>query len=187
MFNEPQRLCNDQRDDLRSAMAPVLWYVAQTHIHAETKAAQHLRRQGYEVYLPRYLKPRRHARRVDATAAPLFPRYLFVAIDLSAQRWYSIQSTIGVSRLVTNGDNPAPVPRGVVDGLKQREDANGLIQLECRPRFVPGDKIRVLEGAFSDSLGLFEGITSQERVTILLELLGRKVRIGLNPTMIEAA
>ena len=34
-------------------------------------------------YLPRYLKRRRHARRVDIVAAPLFPRYLFVAIDMT--------------------------------------------------------------------------------------------------------
>ena len=62
------------------------------------------RRQGYETYLPRYLKRRRHARKVDFAAKPLFPRYMFVAIDMATQRWRSVQSTIGVSRLVTNGD-----------------------------------------------------------------------------------
>ena len=59
-----------------------VWYVAQTHPRAEMKASQHLGRQGFEVYLPRYLKKRRHARRTDTIAAPLYPGYLFVAIDL---------------------------------------------------------------------------------------------------------
>jgi hypothetical protein len=36
------------------------WHVAQTHPHAEAKASLHLRRQGFEIYLPRYLKSRRH-------------------------------------------------------------------------------------------------------------------------------
>ena len=49
------------------------WHVAQTHIHAELKATQHLKRQGFEVYLPRYLKRRRHARRVETVAAPPVP------------------------------------------------------------------------------------------------------------------
>ena len=30
------------------------WYVAQSHVHAESKAASHLCRQGFDVYLPRY-------------------------------------------------------------------------------------------------------------------------------------
>jgi transcriptional antiterminator RfaH len=163
------------------------WYVAQTHVHAESKAAFHLGRQGFEVYLPRYAKRRRHARRVDTVAAPLFPRYLFVSVDMATQRWHSIRSTIGITRLVANGDVPAFVPPAIIEGLKRREDANGFVQLEHRPRFASGDKIRVLEGAFCDALGLFEGITGQERAAILLDLLGRKVRVVLGMDVIEAA
>jgi transcriptional antiterminator RfaH len=163
------------------------WYVAQTHVHAESKATLHLGRQGFEVYLPRYLKQRRHARRVDTVAAPLFPRYLFVSVDMATQRWHSIRSTFGITRLVTNGDVPAVVPQAIIEGLKRREDTNGLVQLERRPRFAPGDKIRVLNGAFCDALGLFEGIRDQERVAILLDLLGRKVRVVLDMDIIDAA
>jgi transcriptional antiterminator RfaH len=71
------------------------WYVVHTHPHAEAKAAAHLERQGYSTYLPRYLKCRRHARRIEIVPAPLFPRYLFVTIDRLRQRWRSIQSTVG--------------------------------------------------------------------------------------------
>jgi transcriptional antiterminator RfaH len=163
------------------------WYVAQTHLHAEVKASQHLRRQGFEVYLPRYLRQRRHARRVDSVAAPLFPRYLFVSIDLTTQRWYSIQSTIGVARLIRHGDMPAAVPEAIVEGLKCREDAEGFVQLERRPRFAPGDKIRVSDGAFCDCLGLYDSINGNDRSAILLDLLGRKVRVVLDNALIDAA
>jgi transcriptional antiterminator RfaH len=163
------------------------WFVAQTHVHAETKATFHLARQGFDFYLPRYLKKRRHARRVDTVAAPLFPRYVFISVDMATQRWLSIRSTVGITRLVTNGDVPAVVPESIIDGLRRREDANGLVQLEHRPRFAPGDKIRVLGGAFCDTLGLFEGIRDQERVAILLDLLGRKVRVVLDMDIIDAA
>ena len=119
------------------------WYVAQSHVHAESKAAMHLGRQGFEVYLPRYRKQRRHARRIDVVAAPLFPRYLFVSIDLGAQRWHSIQSTIGITRLVGNGDEPAMVSPEIIEGLRDREDAEGFVVLEQRPRFSPGDRVRI--------------------------------------------
>jgi transcriptional antiterminator RfaH len=163
------------------------WFVAHTHPHAETKATAHLNRQGFDIYFPRYLKRRRHARRIETVVAPLFPRYLFVAIDLNVQRWRSIYSTVGVSRLVCNGDDPTPVPDGIVDGLKTREDANGLIKLDSRPPFRAGDKIRVLDGVFSSCLGLFEGMAERERIAILLDLLGRKVRVVLDPDLVAAA
>ncbi len=163
------------------------WYVAQTHPHAETKASLHLTRQGFEIYVPRYLKKRRHARRIDTVAAPLYPGYVFVAIDREVQRWRSIQSTIGVSRLVCRGDEPAALPEGIVEELKRRQDENGLISLQRRARFNPGDKIRVVEGAFSDCLGLYEGIDDKERAAILLDLLGRKVRVVLPSDLLDTA
>jgi transcriptional antiterminator RfaH len=163
------------------------WFVAHTHPHAEGKATAHLNRQGFEIYFPRYLKRRRHARRIETVAVPLFPRYLFVAIDLNVHRWRSISSTVGVSRLVCNGDDPTPVPSEIVEALRGREDPNGFIKLDCRPRFHAGDKIRVLDGAFSSCLALFEGMAERERVAILLDLLGRKVRVVLDADLIAAA
>jgi transcriptional antiterminator RfaH len=163
------------------------WFVAHTQPRAESKARAHLNRQGFEIYFPRYLKRRRHARKIETVAAPLFPRYLFVAVDTTAQRWRSICSTVGVARLVCNGDNPTVVPEGIVEALKDREDVDGFIKLESRPLFSPGDEIRVLDGAFSSCLGLFEGMAERERVAILLDLLGRKVRVVLDAALVAAA
>jgi transcriptional antiterminator RfaH len=163
------------------------WYVVQTHPSAEAKAASHLERQGFSVYLPRYLKRRCHARKIQMVQAALFPRYLFVNIDLQSQRWRSIQSTIGVSRLVMNGDVPAAVPGPVVSSLRDREDERGFIVMAQKPLFSPGDKIKVLGGAFAEAFGLFESTSDRDRVAILLDLLGRKVRIMLGAEMVAAA
>ena len=170
-----------------SNVAGAHWYVVQTQANGEAKAAEHLRRQGYEVYLPRYLKRRRHARKVDFVAKPLFPRYMFVAIDMATQRWRSIQSTSGVSYLVTYGDEPASVPEGVVLALRTREDAKGFVSLDAAPAFAPGDKVRVLAGAFMDNAGLFNGMADHDRVAILLEMLGRQVRVVLDADLVAAA
>jgi transcriptional antiterminator RfaH len=162
------------------------WYVVQTHPHAEARAAQHLNRQEFVTYLPRYLKKRRHARRVEEVTAPLFPRYLFVSIDLATQRWLSIRSTFGVTRLVCHGDRPAAVQDEIVEALRQREDENGLVKLDRRPQFAPGDKVSVLYGPFQDCWGLYEGMSGKERVAILLDLLGRKVRVNVDPEFLAA-
>ena len=163
------------------------WCVVQTQINAEGKAAHNLVRQGFEIYLPRYLKRRRHARKVDFVAAPLFPRYMFVQVDFEVQRWRSIQSTFGVSHLVTNGEEPAAVPTGVIGSLRAREDGNGFVKLGHRPTFASGDKVRVLSGPFMDSFGFFEELEDRDRVSILLDLLGRKVRVMLDVDLVASA
>jgi transcriptional antiterminator RfaH len=162
------------------------WYVVQSQPNAEHKAVAHLERQGFGTYLPRYLKRRYHARRVDIVAAPLFPRYFFVAIDMTVQRWRSIFSTVGVSRIVCNGDLPTAIPGNVVTALREREDAGGFVRLDHRLNFRTGDKIRVIEGVFADCLGLYDGMRDSDRVAILLDLLGRKVRVVVDMESVAA-
>jgi len=163
------------------------WFVVQTQVNSEAKAARNLLRQGFEIYMPRYLKRRSHARKIDKVAAPLFPRYLFVRIDMATQRWRAIQSTFGVSHLVLNGSDPARVGEKILDVLKAREDDNGFVKLDQRPKFALGEKVRVLAGAFAENLGLFDGLADRDRVAILLDLLGRKVRVSLEADMVAAA
>jgi transcriptional antiterminator RfaH len=170
-----------------SPPAESAWHVVQVHLHAETKAEMHLSRQGFETYLPRYLKRRRHARRTETVAAPLYPSYLFVRFNSSIHRWRSIHSTRGVVRLVCNGDVPAALDQAIIENLKSRENAQGFIQLERRLKFALHDKVRVCEGAFTDCLGLVEGVSDRDRVVILLNMLGRKVRVLLNEELIVAA
>jgi transcriptional antiterminator RfaH len=162
------------------------WYVVHTRPNAESKAALNLDHQGFTCYLPRYLKRRRHARRVETVAAPLFPRYLFVALDLATQQWWSIRSTFGVANLVCNGEQPAPVGSGIVEDLKAREDEHGLVALPRKPQFVSGDTVRVIEGIFSACHGLFEGMADRDRVAVLLDLMGRKVRVVMGEEMLAA-
>jgi transcriptional antiterminator RfaH len=147
----------------------------------------HLMRQGYDVYLPRYLKRRRHARRSETVPAPLFPRYFFVSFDRKVKCWRSIQSTIGVSQLVCNGEDPASVSEGIIDELRGREDERSFVRLERPSRFAPGDQIRVVEGIFDACRWLFDDMVDHERVAILLELLGRKVRVVLHGGAVAAA
>lgn len=164
------------------------WYVVHSQPNAELRAAEHLERQGFTSYVPTYLKTRRHARRVDTVRAPFFPRYLFVWIDVTQQRWRSINSTVGVSRIVGRGLMPTPVMPGVVEAIRQREGEDGIIRLApAAAKFRPGDAVRVVDGAFEACQGLFQALTDNERVSILLDLLGRKVRVVLDAGAIEAA
>lgn len=163
------------------------WYAVQTHARAEFKAHDHLRRQNYQIYLPRHAKTIRHARRTQQVLRPLFPRYLFVSLDLTAQGWRSIRSTIGVTDIVCFGDYPASLPPGFIEGLKSQEDERGHIRCAPFKRLRFGDPVVVLNGPFSRLVGICESMTADERVAILLDLLGRKVRVRLDIEAVAAA
>jgi transcriptional antiterminator RfaH len=164
-----------------------LWYAVNTHPREELKALSHLQRQKYQVYLPRYAKKIRHARKVERVVRPFFPRYLFVNLNLAITGWRSIRSTIGVSDIVCFGDQPAPLPAGVVEALQSQEDADGCLQFVRQNSLKPGDSVIVLSGPFARQLGLCDGVSDNERVAILLDLLGRKVRVQLDADVVAAA
>lgn len=163
------------------------WYVVQARHLSEQRAALELANQGFEAFLPRYLRKRRHARKVTLVAAPLFPGYLFVRLDPSRQRWRSINGTYGVARLVASESGPLPIADAVVAGLRARLDGQGYIAISQRPDFAPGQLVRIRSGSFAETLGLFEGFRDQDRVAVLLDLLGGKVRVLLDEEMVEKA
>ena len=47
----------------------ISWYAVYTHPHAEPKALDHLLRQGYSAYLPRYRAKVSHARRFSGSGS----------------------------------------------------------------------------------------------------------------------
>ena len=153
------------------------WCVVQTHAQSEDKAAFHLKRQGYTVFLPKHLKRRKHARRIDWVPSPMFPRYLFVALDPEAGKWWSIRSTFGVSNLISFGGLPTSVPSEIIDEIRARQDEKGLVKTHAGCAFKAGDRVKIIDGPLNDMEGLFESPTDKERVTILLNLLGREVKV----------
>ena len=152
------------------------------------KAVAHLNRQGFGTYLPRYLKRRRHARRVEVVAGAAVPTISFrrdryrrpaLAFDLLDDRCFA---------LVCNGDCPdAAIPDEIIGHLEGARGRGGFVQLDQRPNFRSGDKIRVLDGVFADCLGLYDGMKDSDRVAVLLDLLGRKVRVMVDVESVAAA
>lgn len=153
------------------------WFVVRTHPKGEFKALGHILRQGFDAYLPRYLKRRRHARRSDTVQTPLFPGYLFVEMDPDQARWRALNSTVGVSELICANGRPAPLPEEIIADIRQREDEEGYVVLGRQTSLRPGDRVRISDGAMADRTGIFECITDRDRVFLLLDLLGRQVRV----------
>lgn len=151
------------------------WFVVRTKTGAEERAAQHLTNQDFEVYLPRYSRQVRHARKTQTVLRPVFPGYLFVSMDMGQQRWRAINGTVGVISLVQFGDAPRPLASGIIDAIRARED-HGVVKLAPNG-LQKGDLVRVRGGAFADYKALLEEVSDDKRVILLLNLMGREVRV----------
>jgi transcriptional antiterminator RfaH len=162
------------------------WFVVRTQARAEEKAARHLANQRFVVYLPRYQRRVRHARRHQLVLRPLFPGYLFVHLNPAQCRWRSINGTIGVCEILTNGNAPLHVPDEIIEEIKGREDEAGAIKLQP-PSFTRGQTVRLLDGPLSDLNALFEDMRDENRVVLLVSLLGRKVRMQVSAAAVVAA
>ena len=161
------------------------WYVARTLPQRELQAAQQLNNQGFRTFVPRYWKNRRHARKVETISAPLFPRYIFVIVDQTRDRWRSINGTMGVDRLLMYGGEPQAVPHGVVESLVAAGDAQGNIRFGFN--LSEGQAIKVMAGPFAELAGQLERLDEGGRVRVLLEILGRRVRVMLPHGLVAPA
>ncbi len=160
------------------------WYVVHCRANSERRAETNLLRQEYEVWLPMYHKTRRHARRVENVLRPLFPRYLFVRLDLSSEPWRPILSTFGVHTIVSGAEGPLPIGDEIVAGLRARAGEDGNFEI-ARSAIKPGDQVRVQGGPMADLEGIFEAEIDSDRVLILLKLMGREVRVSVSGTDVE--
>jgi transcriptional antiterminator RfaH len=150
------------------------WTVAQIESQREKTAADFLRQSGFTTYLPQ-LKIRRSSQ--PQRIVPFFPGYLFVQI---VERWYPVRWSVGVIRLLMEGDHPGHVPDNVIATIRRQEGRDGFVKI---PKYglQLGQAVRVAKGSFVGHLAVFDGMAGQDRSRILLELLGRKV-VAVLPT-----
>jgi transcription elongation factor/antiterminator RfaH len=154
------------------------WYVVQARPHQENRAVEHVEQQGFRAFCPRLKKTVRHARKTRITFAPLFPGYFFVPLDLTRDRWRTFNGTRGVVRIVTNGDQPSPVPCGVIESLILRTNSDGTI--DWLPSLDVGASVVIADGPFADLVGTLEHLGPDGRVRVLLSILGRPVNVSLH-------
>jgi transcriptional antiterminator RfaH len=159
--------------------------VVHTQPHAESRAVDNLERQAFNTFCPRTRRTVRHARKLMPVLAPLFPNYLFVRLDMRRDRWRSVNGTRGVVRIITQGEVPLAVPRGVVEALQARMGGDGAIDLSGSLKV--GDVVRICDGPFAEFIGTLEQLDGAGRVRVLLNLMGRAVSVVARTQMIAPA
>ena len=160
------------------------WYLIYCKPQQERVAKDNLERQEYEVYLPLAPVRRRRKGRTVRIIDPIFPRYLFINLSDQTDDWGPIRSTIGVSSLVRFGQVPAKIPDNLIEGLRIREDSDGIQKIP-EQGFKPGDKVRIAEGIMEGFEAIFQCKKSDERVILLLKIAENIAKVELKSNQIE--
>ncbi len=151
------------------------WHLVHTKPRQELTAVENLQRQGYTVYLPMLNRRKYKSGKQIDTYGPLFPRYLFIHLTAGLDDWGPIRSTIGVSELVRFGSEPIQVPDDLITSIRAREGEDGYHH-ETAPKLTHGDKIHITDGPFSGYEAIFQAQRSEERVLILLDVVGKATK-----------
>ena len=115
--------------------------------------------------------------RFVSTLRPMFPGYVFVSFDVAGGLWRKIQSTYGITRLVSFGKEPAMVPLDIVSQLMLRCDTAGKL---LPPKLLkPGDQVRMISGPFANFVATIENIAPDRRVWVLMEIMGGQTRVAV--------
>ena len=155
------------------------WFLAQLRPNCFHIAERNLKRQGFPTFLPLEEKTVRRKGRFVQSLVPLFSGYMFVSIDPLLGQWRPVNSTYGVTRIVSFGQEPAAVPLEIVNELMLRCDPSGRM---LPPKMLqPGDRVRITTGPFADFVAEVEKIAPDRRVWVLMELMGGQTRVAVSP------
>lgn len=166
------------------------WYLAYTKPRSEDLGLDNLHKQGFEAWLPKIKKVagKRRSKADDAlfTLEALFPRYLFFRPAHEQQSISVVRSTLGITKIVSFGHELARLPHArlfqIACWVEQQQGHSAAQVMGVNP----GDSVRITAGPFA-GLDALVKMTAQDRVIVLLNLLGKDHELPLPYTVVAAA
>ena len=159
------------------------WFLLQYKPNSHQLALRNLHRQGFETFFPMQDVTQRKSTKFTQRVKPLFPGYMFVAFERKGAPWRQINSTVGVSRLVSFDGQPRELPLDIVSGLMLRCDSSGKILPPTK--LSTGDEVQVVGGPFANFVATVENIDARNRIWVLIDFMGRGSRMQIQPEQLK--
>ena len=158
------------------------WHLAQLRPNGLDMALRNLERQSVTHFAPTETRTERRGQKFVTRDAPAFPGYVFVQPSPEAGGIRAINGTRGITKLVSLGPEPAIVPPDLMSALRIRFAHR--VELPA-PAFSPGDQVKILEGPLADFMARVEATAPQDRVYLLIDLMGRATRVAVDARSIR--
>jgi len=159
------------------------WYVIHTLPRRELFVTSLLSRYTeVTFFLPEILQYTKHKK----VLVPLFPRYLFVHVELMSSAATRLRHTPGVLTFVECEGMPLPIAEEKVRLLQERivriNAQGGLVSHS----FHTGDPVVINNGPFQGLDAVFVGpMHPKERVQVLLHFLGQQRQVTVDVNLLE--
>ena len=159
------------------------WYAVQFKPNSHKIAVRNLERQGFETFLPMHEVTRCTAVKFETVIRPLFAGYMFVSCDPEKGPWRKINSTYGVSGMLSFVEGPRSMPEALITGLRARCDSVGkLLPLKS---FEAGQSVEIRSGPFANFIATVEQMAIDDRVWVLLDFMGQETRMKVDRQKIQ--
>jgi len=153
------------------------WYAMRSKPKKESWAAALLARAGIEVYLPEVAICKQRGK--PPVSEPFFPGYLFGRLDPLLGEIRLATYTSGILYVVGYGNQPWPVPDGLVLSIQKRLAREPRIAAVAD--FSQGDRLIVTSGPLRDLEAIFDRhLSAAGRVQVLVQILERFCRTELH-------
>ena len=153
------------------------WFLLQTKVKQEQRAAENLERQDVVSFCPMIRVDKISRGRRAEVLDVLFPGYLFVQLGESSVSTTAVRSTRGVSHFVTSAGAPIKVPQGLVEQLRQRVTADAEVVMSQLPK--PGAKMQIIDGPFKGLNAVFTEPDGNNRAIVMVTLLSQQVKTSM--------
>ena len=151
------------------------WYLIKTKSKQENTAIINLENQGYTSYYPIV--------KINKKNVVLFPGYVFIYLDNHNENWSPIRSTKGVINFVRFGLSFAQVPDDIIEYIRVNQ-ANSEEKLKKLSKFKEGDKVQITDGVFKNCIAIFKSYKSEERIILLMKVLGQQQAIDIKQELL---
>lgn len=154
------------------------WLVARNKPNQDKIALINLERQNFEFFQPTFKTMSRVQNKFKEIIKPVFPGYIFIAINLEENNWHTINNTRGISRILVFGNEIPLIRCEFIEALKHRFSTDNVSK--TAETFKVGMNAEIIKGPFSQLIGKIDEINANQRIWILLDVLGTQTRVSVN-------
>ena len=154
------------------------WIVARNKTNQDKIALINLELQNFEFFQPKFKTISRVRNKFKEIIKPVFPGYIFIAINLEEKNWHKINNTRGISRILVFGNEIPLIHCKLIKELKYRFSLNNTPKVV--DPFEIGMNAEITNGPFAELIGKIEEIDADQRIWILLDILGNQTRVSIN-------
>jgi len=163
-----------------------LWYIVHTYSGYEERVRKALEQRikfmdaedkVFKIKIPTEEEIEIRSGQRRTVTKKVFPGYVLVQMKMGDESWNVVRNTPGITGFVGSGNKPTPLTEEEVKSILQKAEGTPQVKVGFRK----GESIRVVDGPFTDFVGVVDEINvAKGKVKVMLTLFGRETSVELD-------